>query len=128
MYYLLYFGILSTIFDLLFILPLLLLLKASPELLRTAWFIESALSEIAVTFAIRTKYAFFKSKPSKLLVITSIAAGIAALAITYTNFGNMFFGFVKLPLGVLLFTVAIVLIYFAAAEALKKKFFSKFEV
>ena len=126
--FMLYFGILSTIFDLAFILPLLLLLKASPELLRTAWFIESALSEIAVTFAIRTKYAFFKSKPSKLLVITSIAAGIAALAIAYTNVGSMFFGFVKLPLGVLLFTVAIVLIYFAAAEALKKKFFSKFEV
>lgn len=126
--FMLYFGILSTIFDLAFILPLLLLLKASPELLRTAWFIESALSEIAVTFAIRTKYAFFKSKPSKLLVITSIAAGIAALAIAYSNVGNMFFGFVKLPPGVLLFTVAIVLIYFAAAEALKKKFFSKFEV
>ncbi len=126
--FMLYFGILSTLFDLAFMLPLMILMKASPELLRTAWFIESALSEIAVTFAIRTKYVFLKSKPSKWLVITSAASGIAAVAIAYTALGGRFFGFVKLPLSVLLFTVAIVLVYFAAAEILKKQFFRKFEV
>ena len=126
--FMVYFGLISTFFDLALILPLLFVVKASPDLFRTAWFFESVLSEIIILFAIRTKLSFFKSRPSKWLVITSIAAGIFALAITYMAFGRKFFNFVPMPAGILLFIAGILIAYFSVAEMAKRYFFRKFEI
>jgi Mg2+-importing ATPase len=52
------FGLLSVLFDLLLIGGLLYLMRADAGLFRTAWFVESACSEILVTFAIRTRRPF----------------------------------------------------------------------
>ncbi len=125
--FMVYFGLLSTVFDLAFLIPLMIILKASPELLRTAWFVESALSEIVVTFAIRTQYSFLKSRPGKWLVIASAISGLAVLILPFTKAGNLLFGFVPLPPGIIIFAAAIILAYFTFAEIAKKYFFSKFE-
>ncbi|MEM0372467.1 MAG: magnesium-translocating P-type ATPase [archaeon] len=122
------FGLLSTAFDLLLIIPLYFLLHASPDLFRTTWFLSSTLTEIAVTFAIRTRRPFFKSKPSRLLVITSIAAAAAAIALVYSAFGAAFFEFVQIPWAILGFVFALVITYFLSAELLKRWFFKKHEI
>ena len=125
--FMLYFGLISSFFDILLILILLLVINASEASFRTAWFVESALSEIIVTFAIRTKRPFFKSMPGKLLLVSSLITIIAVVGITYTAFGNNFFEFVKLQFSVLVLIVGILAAYFISVEIAKKRFFKKFE-
>lgn len=120
------FGLLSTFFDMTLILIMIFLIKAEPMLFRTAWFYESALSEVIVTFAIRTKKAFYISRPGKVLMIIS-GLIIAALTIfVYTPLGKVF-EFVPLNGELLLLVIGIVLAYFTAAEFIKRYFFRKFE-
>lgn len=124
--FMLHFGALSSVFDLLFIIPLLFFFGAGVELFRTAWFLESVLSEIIVTFSIRTNKVFYKSRPSNWLLLTSIAAGAAALAVVFTNFGLEYFKFVPLPPSILFFMFTILLAYVIATEEAKKHFFRRF--
>jgi len=126
--FMVYFGLISTFFDLALILPLLLIVKVSSEVFRTAWFTESALSEIAVTFAIRTRFSFFKSAPSKWLSITSVVAGIVAITVTFTVFGNKFFEFVKMPAAVLVLIAGILVAYFITAEITKRFIYRGFQI
>ncbi|HLD96731.1 MAG TPA: HAD-IC family P-type ATPase, partial [Candidatus Nanoarchaeia archaeon] len=125
--FMIYFGLLSTIFDLAFILPLILMMNASPELLRTAWFLESALSEIIIIFSLRTRLPLFRSMPSKWLLCTSIIAGIGVIVLTNTKLGWLFFEFTPLPASVLILLTGILAGYIASAEVAKRYFFKKFE-
>lgn len=126
--FMIYFGFISVIFDLALIVPLIFVMKVGPELFRTAWFIESALSEIVVTFAIRTRLPFFKSRPSTWLVTTSVVVGAAAVAMTYTGVGNLFFQFVKMPAPVVGLTAGVLLSYFLTAEVGKRFFFREVQM
>ena len=62
------FGTLSALFDLLLIWPLLHW-QTSVAVFRTAWFVESACSEVLVTFAIRTRLRFWRSRPSGMAAV-----------------------------------------------------------
>ena len=64
-------GIDST-FDFIFIGFLFWVLKSSINSIRTCWFLEIIFTEILVIFSLRTTKPFFKSKPSKSLLIISI--------------------------------------------------------
>jgi P-type Mg2+ transporter len=120
-----YFGLISTVFDMTLILTLLFVLKAEPQLFRTAWFFESALSEVVVTFAIRTQKPFYRSMPSRLLLGISAAVVIMLVLLVYTPIGNIF-EFVTLNTTMILFIIGIVAAYFTAAEIAKKRFFRKY--
>jgi Mg2+-importing ATPase len=127
-HFMLYFGIISSIFDLLFILPLMFFFHASTEIFRTGWFLESILSEIIVMFAIRTKKPFFASRPSKWLILSSVIVIMAAVGITFTDFGAKYFQFTTLPGEILAFIAAILLLYLITAEVAKNYFFKKFDL
>ncbi|MFA6520816.1 MAG: magnesium-translocating P-type ATPase [Candidatus Gracilibacteria bacterium] len=122
------FGLVSSIFDLCLILPLIFIFKTSPEMFRTAWFVESALSEIIITFAIRTRFAFWKSRPSGALLLSSALTAVATIGITYLALGANLFEFVKMPASILLFITGVLAAYFVAAEIVKRRFFKKFEI
>jgi Mg2+-importing ATPase len=122
------FGLLSVVFDLALIVPLITFFNAPEAVFRTAWFILSALSEIIITFAIRSRRPFYKSRPSKLLLVLSILTIIFTVGITYTGIGNVLFEFVALPPAILLFIAALLILYFAAAEIAKHFVFKKFEL
>lgn len=121
-----FFGIMSTIFDMTLILTLLFIFKADPSTFRTAWFVESALSEVLVTFSIRTKKPFYKSRPGKLLSWISAGIVLTLGAFVFTPIGS-FFEFVTLDMFILGFILMIVTTYFVTAELAKKHFFKKFE-
>ncbi len=123
-----YFGIISTIFDLALVLPLILLLKIEPQVFRTAWFCESVLSEILITFSIRTRLLFARSKPSNLLLLTSLFAVIVVAVLINTTLGNELFEFVHLPVNVIFLISGILMAYFITVEIVKKNFFQKFEL
>ena len=120
----LFFGLISSIFDFVTISSLIYLLQAGPELFRTGWFIESVMSEILVTFSIRTRRKFFKSRPSNLLAATSVMMAAMTLVVVYSPFGVLF-EFVKPPLWFLGLIFGILACYFFLVEGLKHLFFNR---
>jgi Mg2+-importing ATPase len=125
--FMVFFGLISTFFDLALILPLLFVFHTPPDLFRTAWFVESMFSEVIIVFAIRTHLPFFKSKPSKWLLLSSFLTMAVVLGITYTAMGGTLFEFVHMPAHVLALIGAVLAIYFVTAELAKRYFFKRFE-
>ena len=126
--FMLFFGVISSMFDLALILPLVYLFHAVPAEFRTAWFIESAVSELLITFAIRSRLPFYKSTPSRWLVLASLGTALITILLTYLPFGARFFQFVQLNSSILLFILAVLFFYFIAVELGKRFFYSKIEI
>ncbi len=103
---------------------LIFVVVAGPILFRTGWFLESVLSEILITFAIRTRKRFYKSRPSRLLFITSIVIAALTLFITFTPIGNLF-EFIPLTVYFVSVVGLILIVYFALVEILKDFLMSK---
>ena len=89
-------GPLSSGFDIAAFLILLKAFHAAPEAFRTAWFVESMATQILVIFLIRTAHSVWKSRPHKVLVVTSLGALAAAMILALTPLGAPL-GFVPLP-------------------------------
>jgi Mg2+-importing ATPase len=123
----LFFGLISSVFDFVTISSLIYLLHAGPELFRTGWFIESVISEILVTFSIRTRRKFYESRPSNLMIAASIIMASMTLIIVYSPLG-LFLELVKPPLWFLGLVFGILGGYFFLVEGLKHLFFSRYEV
>jgi len=120
----LFFGGISSVFDFITITILVYILHSYPELFRTGWFLESVLSEIIITFAIRTRKRFYKSKPGKILFITSIITAILTIWIIFSPFGYLF-GFVPLVDWLLIAIGFILIAYFVLVEVLKNYIMNK---
>jgi Mg2+-importing ATPase len=123
----LFFGLISSVFDFFTISALIYLLNASPELFRTAWFIESVISEILVTFSIRTRRKFYESRPSNLLIAASIVMAAVTLVVVYSPIGVLL-EFVQPPLWFLGLIFGILGCYFFLVEGLKHLFFRRYEI
>jgi P-type Mg2+ transporter len=121
------FGVLSALFDLLLI-GVLLRWRVPIPVFRTAWFIESACSEILVTFAIRTRQPVWRSRPSSWLVWTSAATALVSFALPIAALGRRWFEFVPLSGRLLGLIVLVLLLYVAAAEVAKRPFFRRMDL
>jgi Mg2+-importing ATPase len=119
------FGLQSSVFDFLTFATLLLVLNTPVEQFRTGWFLESAISEILILLVIRTKRVFFKSLPSRPLLIASIGVAAFTLILPYTPLGTLV-ELVPLPLPVL-FAVAIILVLYVATAEVVKRIYFKYE-
>jgi Mg2+-importing ATPase len=120
------FGPISSVFDFLTFFVMLFIFKASAPLFQTAWFIESLFTQTLVIFAIRTrKIPFYKSKPSKLLVLNIVIILAIALVLPFIFLGN-FFSFVSLPVNFLMILVVFIIVYLVLVEIVKKWFYRKF--
>ena len=116
------FGILSSAFDYLTFGALLFLLHTGTDLFRTGWFIESVISASLVVLVIRSRRPFFRSKPGRYLLSTTLIIVVLALVIPFTPLG-VAFGFVEMPLSLVLVMLVIVLLYILAAELAKRVFY-----
>ena len=108
-------GPLSSLFDIAAFLILLHGFSATPEIFRTAWFLESMATQILVIFLIRSSLPLWKSRPHRLLVLTSLGALAIAVVLALTPLGAPF-GFVPPPPAVLLTMAVLVVAYLLAAE------------
>jgi len=118
-------GPVSSIFDFLTFFIMLYIFNAEPALFRTAWFVESIITAVIVVFVIRTRRRpFWKSKPSRYLIFSSIAIIVFALIVPNTPLGQIF-GFVPLP--PLFFGILILIIgaYVILAEVIKGYFYKR---
>jgi Mg2+-importing ATPase len=120
------FGPISSIFDFLTFFVLLFIFKASAALFQTAWFVESLFTQTLVIFVIRTrKIPFYRSKPSKSLLLNIIIILIFALVLPFIFIGN-FFSFVPLPRNFLLILGFFIVAYMGLAELTKIWFYRRF--
>ena len=113
------FGLISSIFDFLTFGILLYAMKASPEVFRTGWFIESVVSASIIVLVIRTKRPFFSSRPSPYLAAAVAGIVVVTLLLPLTPFASIF-GFVPLPVRFYWCIAAIVILYVFAVEIAKK--------
>jgi Mg2+-importing ATPase len=119
--FMLIFGLVSAIFDFVTFGVLQAGFHARPELFRTAWFVESLLTELVVALVVRTGRPFYRSRPGRVLVISTVGLVIVAFAIPYLPIARVF-GFVPLP-GVLVAAIAgITVLYVAFTELTKRRF------
>ena len=111
-------GPLSSAFDLLTFAGLILLVHATPDVFRTAWFLESMATQILVIFIIRTNGAPWKNLPRPLLAASSLGALLVAMALPFTPAGALF-GFHAPSLATLAGGGVLVIAYLVCAELLK---------
>jgi len=119
------FGLISSVFDLITFAVLLLFLHADEATFQTTWFIISLLTELAVVLVLRTHRRAFRSSPSRVLLWSTILVSAFALTIPFLGSLATVFGFV--PLSALsIFAVLVILAgYIAATEAAKVWFYRR---
>jgi Mg2+-importing ATPase len=120
--FMLTFGILSSVFDYLTFGVLRLLLHAGPAEFRTGWFIESVISAAIIVLVIRTQGIFYKSRPGRALLATTVMIIIVTLSLPFTPLGNLF-GFCIIPVSFLLALGIIMVLYISSAEIAKYFFY-----
>ncbi|MGE5339445.1 MAG: magnesium-translocating P-type ATPase [Gemmatimonadota bacterium] len=120
------FGLLSSIFDVLTFVVLLIVLRASEDEFRTAWFVESLLTELAILLVVRTQRPLIVSEPSRPLLWATVGVAATALALPYLPVVAATFGFVPLPALLVTTLIAITLAYLIANEIAKRAFHRRF--
>jgi P-type Mg2+ transporter len=119
------FGILSSVFDYLTFGALLFFLHATTDQFRAGWFMESVISASLIVLVIRSRRPFFKSVPSKYLLLATIIIVGITLALPFAPFGKKLFGFAALPFSFILVMGMIVFLYIVGAEMVKKIFYKR---
>lgn len=121
--YMVIFGLISTVFDLLTFYFLFTIFHLSEGTFQAGWFIESLATQILVIYIIRTqKIPFIQSRPSKTLTFATLGVLTIGFIITLKGIGS-FFGFDSLPLNAYLVIAALVIIYLLIVEAVKQIFY-----
>jgi Mg2+-importing ATPase len=117
------FGLISSLFDLLTFAILLHVFHSGAAVFQTTWFVISLLTEVAVVLVLRTRGPALRSKPSRLLLRTSIVMAVFALAIPYLGPFASAFGFVPLSALQMVTVLVITAGYIAATEGAKAWFY-----
>ena len=118
------FGLVSSVFDYATFGILLYIVRASPEEFRTGWFIESLLTELLITLVARTRRPLFRSKPGRLLWMSTAAVGLVTLLIPYLPYSDLL-GFAPLPLPLMLTIIGLTTLYVLASEVAKHFFYRR---
>lgn len=117
------FGVISSIFDFLTFGVLLVVMKATPDLFRTGWFLESVISASVIVLVVRTTKPFLSSRPSAALATAVAGVVLVTLVLPLTPLASTF-GFVPLPMRFYGCIGVIVTLYVLSAEVAKKIFYA----
>jgi Mg2+-importing ATPase len=116
------FTVVFGIFDFLTFGVLLYVFHAGAELFRTGWFFESLMTELAIALVVRTHRPFYRSRPGRLLLWSTLAVMGLTLALPYLPFAEPL-GFVPLSLAQLGLLTLITILYIGASELAKAMFY-----
>jgi Mg2+-importing ATPase len=118
------FGPISSIFDFMTFFVMLVVLDASHSEFRSGWFVESLATQTLVVFVIRTRRVpFFRSKPSRAMIITPVACAIVGATLPFTPIAHTL-GFTTLPISFFLILVGMIVTYLALVEIAKSRFYA----
>ncbi|MVM33922.1 magnesium-translocating P-type ATPase [Spirosoma sp. HMF4905] len=121
-HFMLTFGPLSSVFDYLSFGLLLWVFHANEHLFQTGWFVESVLSASIIVLVVRTRQAFYRTRPSKWLMMATGFVVLVVLLLPLSPLASVF-GFSPLPLSLYGAILGIVGTYVVAAEGLKHWFY-----
>ena len=122
--FMVFYGIISSIFDLVLITTLIFVVRIDEPGFRTSWFILSVTSELVITFAIRTSRSIFRSNPSRQLVYATIMSLIFVILIMISRVRNLF-GFVMIPPNVILLIIGLLIAYVLIVELTKRHYYKR---
>lgn len=123
--FMLVFGPVSSVFDIVTFFILLKFFHAAPPLFQTGWFLESIVSETLIIFSIRTAVTpFFKSLPDPRFAFTLLAVVAVSLFLPFTALGASF-GLIRPPAGYYAVLVGIIVSYLTVTEFMKQWFYRK---
>lgn len=117
------FGLVSTAFDLMTFGVLRVIFDASATALRSGWFVESMLTELAALLMLRTTRPVWRSLPGKGLLWSSVVVAGVTITIPYLPIASEI-GFQGLSVNVVGALLAITIGYVIVTEVLKKRFVS----
>ena len=118
------FGPISSLFDFATFFVMLRLLQASHAEFRSGWFVESLATQALVVFLIRTRRVpFFRSRPSRAMLITPLVCAAVGVSLPFTPLAHML-GFTALPVRFFLILFAMVVAYLALVELAKARFYA----
>ena len=118
------FGLANSACDYLTFGVLLKIMHATPAQFRTGWFVENVVTAALIVLVIRTRKRFYLSRPSKPLLMATMAIVAFVLVLPYTPLAPLL-GFTPLPL-VFLFVLGLIMIFYVVvAEAAKTFFYHK---
>jgi len=123
--FMIFFGLLSSVFDYVTFGVLLYFFKAGEQEFQTGWFLESVVSATLIVLVVRTRNTFYKSRPGKYLSIATFLIVGFVLVLPVLPFASAM-GFVAVPPVFYLAMLGIVLLYIISAEILKKYFFRRY--
>lgn len=118
------FGILSSVFDLITFFVLLRYFHADEQTFQTGWFTESVISASLIVLVIRTRLSIFKSPPGKYLALSTMIIIVATLALPFTPLQTAL-GFVRLPFIFYGYIFLIVISYIIMGEIIKQWFYRR---
>jgi Mg2+-importing ATPase len=118
-----FFGPISSLYDFGTFAVMLLVFHAHASLFRSGWFVESLATQSLVVFVIRTRRTpFFRSRPSRPLLLTTLAVAAAGVALPYSPVAHLL-GFKPLPALFLAILGGMTVTYLLLAEIGKTYFF-----
>ena len=116
------FGIVSSVFDFLTFAVLVFVLKATEEVFRTGWFVESVMTEVLIILVMRTWNPFYKSLPSRPLLLAMCLVLVVTLALPYSPLSGIL-GLTPIPISSLALLGLITALYIGVSEFTKKLFY-----
>jgi Mg2+-importing ATPase len=120
--FMLVFGLLSSVFDILTFALLRLVFRTDAAEFRTAWFVESLMTELIVALLLRTRRRFYLSRPSAFLLVSTLVIALLAFLIPYLPWSSEL-GFTPLPTRLLVAIAVITCLYALVTELTKLLFF-----
>jgi len=118
------YGLHSSLFDLATFYILYFHFRLSESPFQTGWFMESVITEILIIFIVRTRKFILKSKPGKLLVITSSIAVLMAVVLPLSPFADIL-GLSIAHTRQVIAIILLLLAYVITGEWLKRWFFKR---
>jgi len=116
------FGLISSFFDYLTFGVLLLVLHTGQVEFRSGWFVLSIITELLILLVMRTQKPFFKSIPSRALLMATLAVILVTLVIPYSPLNNLL-GLTPIPFTTLLILLGIAALYITTSELAKSWFY-----
>ncbi|UJR84649.1 magnesium-translocating P-type ATPase [Sandaracinus amylolyticus] len=112
------FGLVSTVFDLL-LFAALRGLGATVDEFRTVWFVESLVTELGIAFVVRTWRPAWRSRPSRALTISTLVVLVISFALPYAPFAPAL-GMVPLAPRWIVLAAIVTVAYLVTSEIVKQ--------
>ncbi len=123
--FMVFFGPLSSIFDFVTFGFLLFAVHVTTSQFRTAWFVESLITQLVTMLIVRTSMAAWKDRPGPLLLWSTAFILLIALVLPYYPPVAGIFDFTPLPALLMGGLIAISVIYAATLETVKRFYFQR---